>query len=186
MTSADEDCAGPDPDAPLVLRAGAGDHAACRALVDRYLTRVHRLALRVLGHVDDANEVAQETFLRVWQHAARWQPGATRFSTWLFRIAHNLCMDTIRRRRPHDADALETLGDEGAGAATHEREATVASVRAAVAALPARQRAALALCHFEQLTNIEAAAAMDVSVEALESLLARARRTLRERLGPHS
>jgi RNA polymerase sigma-70 factor, ECF subfamily len=167
-----------DPDAALVLRAGAGDQAACAALVDRWLRPVHRLAHRVLGNAADADEVAQEAFLRVWQHAPRWKPRA-KFSTWLFRMAHNLCVDRLRARRATEDAALDVLGDDGASAREVERHATATSVRAAVASLPVRQRIALTLCHFEELTNIEAAEVMGVSIEALESLLARARRSLR-------
>jgi RNA polymerase sigma-70 factor (ECF subfamily) len=139
---------------------------------------VHRLASRVLGNAADADEVAQDTFLRVWEHAPRWKPKA-KFSTWLFRMAHNLCIDRLRARRPTEEAALDVMGDDGASAREVERHATATSVRAAVAALPARQRIALSLCHFEEMTNIEAAEVMGVSVEALESLLSRARRTLR-------
>jgi len=171
----------PDPDAPLVQRAGAGDQAACALLVDRWLGPVHRVASRVLGNTADAEEVAQDAFLRLWQHAPRWKPDA-KFSTWLFRVVHNLCMDRIRARRPGDDAALDAMGDEGAGARAVERESTAASVREAVASLPPRQRAAMSLCHFEEMGNIEAAEVLGVSVEALESLLARARRTLRTRL----
>ena len=170
-----------DPDAELVLRAGAGDQAACSQLVDRWLAPVHRLAQRVLGNAADADEVAQDTFLRVWEHASRWKPDA-KFSTWLFRVAHNLCMDRLRARRRGDDTLLDTLGDETTVAREAERAATAASVREAVAALPARQRMALSLCHFEELGNIEAAGVMGISVEALESLLGRARRALRSSL----
>src|SRR5205085_9607433 len=95
-----------DPDAPLVLRAGAGDASACAQLVDRWLAPVHRMAARVLGNAAGADEGAQDAFLRVWEHAPRWKPDA-KFSTWLFRIAHNLCMDRIRARRPGDDAALD-------------------------------------------------------------------------------
>lgn len=184
-TMTDEVHAAPvhDPDAELVRRAGAGDRAACTLLVDRHLTRVHALAYRLLGNRADAEEVAQDVFLRVWAHAARWQPGEIRFAAWIHRVTQNLCTDRARRRREHADDALATLADSALSTAAQlERAATEAAVRAAVAALPERQREAIALCHFEQHSNIEAAAMLGVSVEALESLLARGRRALRERL----
>ena len=169
-----------DPDMPLVLRAGQGDHAACRMLVARYLPRVHRFAYRLTGNAADADEVAQDSFERLWQHASRWQPGGARFSTWLFQVARNLCTDRLRERRPGDANALEALEDGNMPAhAELERQDLAATVRGAIAALPVRQREALLLCHFEELSNIEAAQVMEISLEALESLLARARRTLR-------
>ena len=172
-----------DPDMTLVLRAGQGDHAACGMLVSRYLPRVHRFAYRLTGNAADADEIAQDTFERLWLHAARWQPGAVRFSTWLFQVARNLCTDRLRERRPGDAGPLETLEDGNMPAhAELEQASTSATVREAIAGLPVRQREALLLCHFEELSNIDAAHAMEISVEALESLLARARRTLRASL----
>lgn len=168
-------------DDDLVAAAGRGEAAACAALADRYLGRVERLARRTLGDADEACDVAQETFLRVWEQASRWKPGAAKFSTWLYRVTYNRCIDRIRQRRPRiDDDDLEShLEPSPSAAAVAGRRETVTVVRAAVAALPERQRAALGLCHYEGLTNIEAAAVMGLSIEALESLLARARRTLR-------
>lgn len=174
-----------DPDAALLQRAGGGDAAACALLVDRHLPRVHRFAQRLLGNPADAEEIAQEVFLRVWQQAPRWRSnGAARFSTWLYRVAQNLCLDRLRQRRPQEA-LDEDLDDDTANVAARFEQSRVAlQVRDAVALLPARQRAALALCHDEGLSNPEAAAVLEISVEALESLLARARRTLRSVLAP--
>lgn len=179
-----DDAAAPeDPDAALLQRAGAGDREACAALVRRHLGRVYRLAHRLLGDAGDAEDVVQETFLRVWTEAPRWREGPARFGTWLHRVTQNLAIDRLRRRREAGADALDSLPDGGAPAgARMDREAADRAVRDAVAALPERQREAIALCHFEQRTNLEAAELLGVSVEALESLLARGRRTLREQL----
>ena len=170
-----------DPDLGLVQRAGAGDAAACAMLVDRHLTRIHALAFRVLGNRADAEEVAQEVFLRVWRNAADWRPGPALFSTWLHRVAVNLCHDRLRRRRE---TALEDAGDPasdepGPGAALQQK-AVSARVATALATLPERQRVAIVLCYYEERSNIEAAAIMTLSVDALESLLARGRRRLKE------
>src|SRR5882724_8286355 len=88
-----------DPDLDLVRRAGSGDGPACAALVDGHLARVTALAGRMLGNRADAEDVAQEVFLRVWQQAAKWRAGEARFSTWLHRVTLNLCHDRLRRRR---------------------------------------------------------------------------------------
>lgn len=179
----DEAAATADPDAELVRRAGAGDHAACAALVQRHLVRVHRLAFRLLGNRADAEDVAQEAFLRVWTEAPRWRPGAARFATWLHRVTQNLATDRLRRRREGGDAPLAALVDPAAPVpAALDRDSANAAVRDAVAALPERQREAIALCHFEQRSNIEAAGLLGLSVDALESLLARARRDLRGRL----
>lgn len=172
-----------DPDADLVLGAARGDAVACAGLVDRYLGRVHALAWRTLGDANEAEDVAQDTFLRVWEQVSRWRPGGAKFSTWIFRVAYNLCIDRIRQRRPQVDEVLDMLIDPSPTARNLvERGETVAAVRAAFDALPERQRAALGLCHYEGLSNIEAADILGISVDALESLLSRARRSLRASL----
>ena len=173
-----------DPDAELVLRAGAGDAAACTQLVDRHLPRVLRLAGRMLSHRADAEDVTQEVFLRVWRSAPGWRPGKARFSTWLYRVTLNLCSDRLRQRRPNaEPEVLENLPDEALSAeGVLQRGAVVTEVTAALARLPDRQREAILLCHYEELDNREAATILDVSVEALESLLSRGRRALRQML----
>ncbi len=177
--------AGPaeDPDLELVRRAGAGDAEACAALVDRYLAKVVAVAGRVLANRADAEEVAQDVFLRVWQHAGSWRAGSARFSTWLYRVTLNLCHDRTRRRKETTLDAA---GDPASGAPPPggelQRAAVAARVKAALGQLPERQRDAIVLCHYRELSNIEAAAVLEVTVEALESLLARGRRRLRELL----
>lgn len=173
-----------DPDAALVKRIGAGDARAAEALVARHLTRLTATARRLLNDAVEAEDVAQEVFLRVWKEAPRWREGQAQFATWMYRVAVNLCFDRLRRRRETlDPDAGVALADQGPapGAALLAQERT-ARVEAALAALPERQRAAIALCHYQELSNIEAAAALDVSVDALESLLARGRRALRAAL----
>jgi RNA polymerase sigma-70 factor, ECF subfamily len=172
-----------DADDELVRRAGAGDAAAVQALVAAKLRRILALAERMLGDAAEAEDVAQEVFLRVWRHAARWTPGKARFDTWLHRVTLNLCYDRLRRRREHPvAEPPETpdpgpAPDRGLIALDVGRR-----VEAALRALPPRQREAIVLCHYQELGNIEAAGLMGVSVEALESLLSRARRALKSAL----
>jgi RNA polymerase sigma factor (sigma-70 family) len=172
-----------DPDLDLLRRIANGDGAACTALVDRHLRRITGLAGHLLGNHADAEDVAQEVFLRVWQQAPRWRSGEAKFSTWLHRVTLNLCTDRLRRRRE---TALEAAGDPPSDApppdAGLQEAAIVARVQAALAQLPERQREAIVLCHYQELGNIEAAAALELSVDALESLLARGRRKLRELL----
>lgn len=169
-----------DPDAALIARVGRGDEAATRSVVNAKLPRVLALARRMLGDAGEAEDVAQETFLRMWRHAARWQPGAARFDTWLHMVTLNLCRDRLRRRREATMPVLPDVADPAPQADTAMDEAGRARmVEAAIAALPERQREAILLVHYQDLTNIAAAQALDVSVEALESLLARGRRSLR-------
>jgi RNA polymerase sigma factor (sigma-70 family) len=172
-----------DTDEALLAAVARGEPAAARALVARKLPRIQALARRMLTDPAEAEDVAQEVFLRTWRQAPRWRPGGARLDTWMHRVALNLCYDRLRRRRERPtADPPETP-DPGPGPDRGLHAADVGgAVERALAALPHRQREAVVLCHYQELGNIEAAAAMGVSVEALESLLARARRSLRARL----
>lgn len=172
-----------DPDLDILQRVGEGDPVACAALLDRHMGRLLTLGERMLGSRAESEEVVQETFIRAWRAAPDWQIGRARFSTWLHRVALNLCRDRLRRRREVALEAAGDPADDRPHPGTSlQRGAVAARVEAALATLPERQRAAIVLCHFEELGNVAAAAILEVSVEALESLLARGRRRLRELL----
>ena len=172
-----------DPDLPLVRRAGAGDVRACADLVDRHLDGIVGFATRYLGNRADAEEVAQEVFLRVWRNAASWRPEGARFKTWLYRVAINLCHDRARRRGTLPLDgAAEVPSDAPSAGARVQQDQVSAQVRRALDALPERQRSAIVLCYYQDMDNKAAADVMELSVEALESLLARGRRRLRDLL----
>ncbi len=159
--------------------------------MDRHLQRLHALAARLLGDAAEAEDVCQDVFVQAWKMAPRWQPGRlpgdARFGTWLHGVALNACRDRLRRRRPQSDAALDELRDDTPGPAQRfASEDTGRAVRSAIAALPERQREALVLCHYQELPQAEAAALLGVSVDAFESLLARARRSLRQSLAPLS
>ncbi len=182
-----EDCS----DETLMIRIGQGDNRAFTLLVGRHLPRVVGTAWRMTGNRADGEEVAQEAFARVWVNAAKWlsaeEGGTGKFSTWLYRVVMNLCID--RRRRPR-TEALDTvlesgpeMADEAEGAAEGmARRQLAAEVAKAVVALPERQRMAIVLCVYEEVSNVEAARIMSLSVGAVESLLVRARKGLKEKL----
>jgi len=172
-----------DPDAELLARVGRREPQAVRELVARKLPRLLALAQRVLGDRGEAEDVAQEAFLRIWKQAPRWRPGQARFDTWLHRVGLNLCYDRLRRRR-EDPAADPPEQPDPAPRPDEILDAVQASQRmsTALAALPGRQREALVLQYYQGLPNTEAAALMGISVDALESLLARARRNLRRQL----
>lgn len=172
-----------DPDADCVVAAARGDQRAFARLVDRHLERLHALAFRVLGGRAEAEDVVQDTLLRAWRQLPQWQPGAARFSTWMQRVALNLCNDRLRARRDLVQVSELELASASPGPEQHaSQQQRAEQVRRALQELPERQRDALILCHFQGLGNIQAAAALELSVDALESLLGRARRELRERL----
>jgi RNA polymerase sigma-70 factor, ECF subfamily len=171
-------------DETLMRRVGDGDRTACQVLVERHLGRVVTFAQRMLGNRSDAEDAAQEVFLRVWAAAASWR-GGSRFTTWLHRVAANVCLDRIAKGRDVPTGELPELVDPGPDPSTAAHAAEVTRhVQEALAALPPTQRLAVTLCHCEGLRNIEAAAIMEISIEALESLLARGRRAMRARLRP--
>lgn len=172
-----------DDETGLMGRVAEGDAVAYRELSDRHLAKIVAYANRLLHDPSEAEDVAQETFLRLWQRAQHWRPEA-KLHTWLFRVAHNQCIDRLRRRREAGPEALDrqSSGDRPSELLARKRLAN--EVDAALAALPERQRAAIALTHYQGLNNTEAAAVLDCGVEAVESLLSRGRRTLRKELLP--
>ncbi len=174
---------GVDPDAPLLSRVARDEPAAIRLLVAAKLPRVLGLASRLLRDRAEAEDVVQEAFLRVWRHAPHWRPDAARFDTWLHTVVLNLCRDRLRARRPMTGDALPDIVDPSPDAeAALLADERVKAVARAIEALPERQREAILLVHYQDRSGAEAAAMLGVSAEALESLLARGRRTLHARL----
>lgn len=177
-----------DPDAELLARVAGADASAVRQLVARKLPRLLALAVRMLGDRMEAEDVAQEAFVRIWKQAPHWREGEARVDTWLHRVAMNLCYDRLRKRREVLDDTPEQAANEDAGEGSGEPEAALelsqqgARVRDGLAALPPRQREALVLTYYQELSNAEAAGLMGVTIDALESLLARARRNLRAQL----
>jgi len=175
---------GEESDESLIARAGRGDAKAAGALVARHADRVYATARRMLGDAASAEDAAQETFLRLWTSASRWRPQGAKFETWLFKVATNICLDRLRKRgREVPEESAPELADRAMRAddllIAEERRS---AIEEALTRLPERQRAAITLCHYQELSNIDAAAILGVSVEALESLLARGRRTLRDAL----
>ncbi|MCU0906302.1 MAG: RNA polymerase sigma factor [Rhodobacteraceae bacterium] len=169
-------------DARLLAAFARGDRSAARTLADRHLPRAYRHALRVLGDRTEAEDVAQEAMLRLWQQAAHWQQGEAQVSTWVYRVTANLCTDRLRRRRTRGTVDLEAAGDPpdgapGAEARLHAAARTEA-LQSALATLPDRQRQAVVLRHIEGLGNPEIAEILGIGVEAVESLTARGKRAL--------
>lgn len=174
------DESGVDRDAELLAQFAAGDQSAARALTDALLPGALRQAWRMLGDQAEAEDVAQDAMMRLWKQANDWRAGEARVSTWLYRVVHNLCIDRIRKRRPQVPveDAPEPVDPDPSVLDRMAESDTAKAVAAAIGQLPERQRQALILRHFEGYSNPEIGDAMECSVEAVESLLARARRQL--------
>jgi len=161
----------------------AGDQAAFGRLIEREGPRLLGFATGLLGNAHEAEDVVQESLIRLWEGAGSWRPDA-RVGTWLHRVCYNRAVDQLRRRRNFVEDtALEGVPDPGALAEAAMMQGERArSVQDALAALPARQRSAILLFHYQGMPQSEAARIMGISEAALESLLARARRQLRRLL----
>jgi RNA polymerase sigma-70 factor (ECF subfamily) len=166
-------------DHDLMARTAQGDGRAFRTLAGRHAGRALGLARRILGSEALAEEIVQDALLRVWINAPRWRPEAA-FRTWLYRIVINLCLNAKRRAPELPLAAAEHMADSAPGAdAQLEAAERGRRLAAAIDALPARQRAAIALTYQEGLSNAEVAAVLDTSVSGVETLLVRAKRTLR-------
>lgn len=168
-------------DTTLMVMFANGQPAAARALTARLLPRVLGHAARVLGNRSDAEDVAQEAMLRLWKAAANWTTdGGARPSTWLYRVTANLCVD--RLRRGGRAVGLDTIAEPEDNTPSVEAQMIqsdrMTALDHALAQLPERQRQAVVLRHIEGLANPEIADVLEISVDAVESLTARARRNL--------
>ncbi|ACT58974.1 RNA polymerase sigma factor [Hirschia baltica] len=167
----------------LVEKVGGGDRQAASVLVRRHSQRVLNIARRMMVNEAEAEDVTQDVFLKVWKSAAKWESGKAKFTTWLHRVTVNTCLDRLRKPKMGNVDTVPEVADESETPAQRlEAESRSELLKRAMEQLPDRQRAALSLCYFEEISNIEAAEVMEVSVDALESLLSRGRRKLKELL----
>ena len=170
-------------DQQLMAHIAQGDKAAFTEFVSHYLNKMVDFACRYVSRRADAEDIVQEAFERVWRKASSWQDKDVPPRSWLYRIVYNLCMDELRKNR-NTASIADDI-EPGTTATPEEglhQEVQQRKLQMALQSLPERQRTALVLCAYHGLSNREAAAILAVSVDALESLLARGRRTLRERL----
>ncbi|MFG1462401.1 sigma-70 family RNA polymerase sigma factor [Xanthobacter sp. DSM 24535] len=170
-------------DEDLMARVAQGDETAFRSLTERYVVRAVALARRFLGNSADAEDIAQDAFIAIWRAAPRWQPSAA-FGTWFYRIVVNLCLNHRRRRAFVPLEEAAEVADGAPDAIERILRSHEDRVLAlAVGALPERQRAAVLLTYWEGFSNARTAEILDTSVSGVETLLVRARRSLRARLG---
>ena len=187
-----------DPDAALMLRVKQGDRAAFTELVEKYKQPVMNLAFRTLRDATEAEDLAQNVFVQVYKSASRYKSTA-KFSTWLFTIARNLCLNEIRRRSRHPAESLDAPHPEqeesrhDSGPQFEDKKTfsppesllqgeLAQNIERALADLPENQRSAILLCRQEELSYEEIAEVLGCSVSATKSLIHRGRETLKERL----
>ncbi len=164
----------------LVARFASGEASAFRTLTERHLMSVTGIARRMLRDDAEAEDVAQEAFLRLWRSGATLDVGAGGVKPWLRRVVSNLCIDRVRgRQRLTVVEELPEQADPPRQQASLEAEDLKRRVDVALKKLPERQRLALTLFHYEGLSQIEIGSVMEISDEAVESLLGRARRQLK-------
>src|ERR1051325_1404670 len=187
-----------DPDAALMLRVKQGEGGALAELVEKYKQPVMNVVYRMLRDATEAEDLAQNVFVQVYKSAHRYEVSA-KFSTWLFTIARNLCLNEIRRRSRHPADSLDATapGDDEQPLRQFEDNKTFSPPEAllqgeleqkigeALAELPEKQRTAILLCRQDELSYEEIAAVLGCSLSATKSLIHRGRETLKEKLKPY-
>ncbi len=165
-------------DALMILYAN-GDQDAARALTFRHAPRVLALSWRLLRDMAEAEDVAQDAMLRLWKVAPDWRQGEAKVSTWLYRVASNLCIDRLRKKKgAHLDDIPEPADDKPSIERRMQSNERAKALQRAMAELPDRQKMAITLRHIEELANPEIAEIMQISVEAVESLTARGKRNL--------
>ncbi len=168
-------------DQSLMLAIVGGNKNAFTVLAARYLNQIIKFAYRYVGNCTDAEDVAQETLIRLWKHAASWEPQGFTLRSWIYRITYNLCIDEIRKRKPNTELKYDNQAvAEGGPPSEVYQEQQNQMMLAALNELPERQQTAINLCVYHALSNQDAADTMGISVDALESLLSRARRNLRK------
>ena len=187
-----------DPDAALMLRVKRGDMQAFEELAEKYKQPIVNLMYRMLRDFDEAEDLTQNVFIRVYQSAARYEVTA-RFSTWIFTIARRLCLNEIRRRGRHPAESLESSQTDYTEQGPRQFEDVktfsppeaylqgelARKIEEALAQLPEKQRLAIVLCRQEELSYEEIAKVLECSVPATKSLIHRGRETLKEKLKPY-
>ena len=187
-----------DPDAVLMLRVKRGDRGAFAELVEKYKQPLFNFVFRTLRDETETEDVAQNTFLQVWKSRARYERTA-KFSTWLFTIARNLCLNEIRRRSRHPAESLEETHAEHDDQPSRQYEdkkiflptetalhgELAQKIEEALAELPENQRTAILLCRQDELSYEEIAEVLDCSLSATKSLIHRGREYLKEKLKPY-
>lgn len=175
-------------DEQLMMQVARSEAAAFRQLAGRHLNRAYAIAFRLLHNREDAEEVAQEAISKVWQKASGFNPTRSAFTTWFYRIVTNTALDRLRRRKT-TAENLDDYAERLSDSAPNSEDLRIQAdethrIRQAMSALPPSQQMALTLVYYENFPQTEAARIMNITIGALESLLFRAKKALKQSLEP--
>ncbi|WP_244327779.1 sigma-70 family RNA polymerase sigma factor [Roseibium sp. RKSG952] len=164
-----------------MMRIAGGDERAFGVIVNRHARKAHAIAFRILNNSADAEDVVQDILTRIWTRRGQWQPGRSKFTTWLYRVVMNGCIDFLRKPKFNTMDKLPDVEDVCPDQMQQmARQQAAEMLNRAVEQLPEQQRVAVLLSYNETLTNPEIALVMETTVMAVESLLKRGRQRLRE------
>lgn len=172
-------------DEDLMTLIASGNHQAFATLTRRHTDRYFRLAFRLCKNVQTAEDIVQDSFIKLWKRREKWDPTrGAKFTTWFYRVVYNGTLDFLRKKKPESGvDYLDTFADtRGSQEQDMQNAQEQSEIERAIDTLPERQKTALNLCFYEDVSNKDAAAIMDVGVKALESLLMRAKKSLKEKL----
>ena len=174
---------GEDPDGDLIPAMMSGDQRAFSLLVDRHVGKLSALATQMLGDVHLAEDIVQTVFLKTWHMLPNWETGNAKLITWMRRVTTNACLDHLRKHQPVYTDKfLETPSLENNPEQSFDHSQKNAALRGQIEVLPERQKAALTLFYYQDLSLKESAEIMDIAPGAFESLLRRARKALKQQL----
>jgi RNA polymerase sigma-70 factor (ECF subfamily) len=174
-----------DPDNDLLLGLQNGQEAALSSLMDRHLKTITAIGFYMLGDASLAEDVAQTTFLKLWQTAPKWEPGKATLLTWMRRVATNDCLDRLRKKRPIYSDNIPEQTDTSPSPLQSlQIGQTEDYVRQALAQLSDNQRAAITLTYYQGVSQRDGAEIMGQNLKAYESLLSRAKKNLKTALSP--
>lgn len=176
-----------DPDSDILPALIAQDQRAFAALMDRHIRSLSALSAQMLSDVHLAEDITQSVFLKTWQMLPTWQTGNAKLITWMRRVATNMCLDHLRKKKPIYTDSLP----ERAGSEASQDDHLVSAERSefvstAMSVLPERQKAAITLFYYQELPQKQCADIMELTVPAFESLLRRSRQALKKSLNPNA
>jgi RNA polymerase sigma-70 factor (ECF subfamily) len=164
----------------LIKQSVAGDESAYRLLLEKHLPSLSNYVMRMMANTAEADDIIQETFIRLWTRGNKFNPETAKLTTWLHNIAHNLCIDHFRKSSRLVNNSIEQPIAVAPGPEEDLAQQGLAkNIQQAMMSLPERQRSAIIMCHYQGLSNKDAAVVLNVSVDALESLMARGRKKLR-------